>query len=150
VVEKDPETGKFVRAQPKLEHPSLRPPRRQAKREKLRRTIVRTIKLVNPTGPTPVLVEVPIEISHNNRGTTSDPTIPIRHYLEKGFVLPHEFRGQVLGPDGEPLELGQIFCAVSGCWRRATAQDDPENGTERCVEHEAMWRTGEIRYAVAV
>lgn len=132
----------------KLTHPALRAPKARKSGVKTRRTVVRTIKLVNPFGAQPILVEVPIEPSHNNRGTLGDPTIPARHYLEKGFVLPHEFSGTIKVGSKE-IDLDQVFCAVSGCWGRATVTDEPESGTERCVEHEVAWRAGEIRYAVS-
>lgn len=154
--ERDPETGTFVKSEKKttatLSHPSLRPPKKREKRQKQRRTIVRTIKLVNATGEIPRLIECPIEPGHNNRGTLKDPTIPIRHYLDKGFILPHEFDGVVLADLGEgpkPIDLQVIFCAVSGCWKKATATDDSEDGTERCSEHNVMFDRGEIRYATS-
>jgi hypothetical protein len=152
--ERDTETSQFLPEVPgapavKLQHPALRPPKKKAKQNKQRRTIVRTIKLVNATDESrPQLIEVPIEPGHNNRGTLKDPTLPIRHYLEKGFILPHEFDGVVLG-DGKPINLQVIFCAVSGCWTKATVTDDPEDGTERCREHNVMYDKGEIRYAMS-
>lgn len=126
-------------------HPALR--RKQARKRvdaKSRRTTVRTMKLVNASNPErPQLVQVPIEPSHNNRGNLSDPLAPIRYYLDKGFVQPYEYEGTI----GD-IDLKRIFCAVSNCWDSAEATSDPE-GSERCPEHEKMYRSGEIRYAVS-
>lgn len=128
-----------------LLHPALR--RKQAKKRpdaKQRRTIVRTVKLVNASDPKrPQLLQLPIEPSHNNRGNVRDPLGPIRHYLDKGFVFPYEYDGTIKG-----IDLKVIHCAVSNCWDPAEAMTDPNNGSERCPDHEKMFQSGEIRYAL--
>jgi hypothetical protein len=124
-----------------LVHPALRPKRPNKEvSKKQRRTTVRTIKLVNPHNEEPALVQVPIEPSFNNRGSLKDPTTPIRHYLDKGFVFPHEY---------DPEKWPDIFCAVKDCWDPAMVNTDHENGSERCLEHELMYRQGIIRYPTA-
>lgn len=124
-----------------LVHPALRPRTKPKKlSDKQRRTTVRTVKLVNPLNDAPVLVQVPIEPSFNNRGSLQDPTTPLRHYLDKGFVFPHEY---------DPAKWPDIFCAVSNCWDRAMVNDDHDNGSERCLEHELLYRQGIIRYPTA-
>lgn len=143
MVEKDPETGKFVKApvaakaEPAVVHPALRP-RKRAKKvsDKSRRTTVRSLKLINATNPnrSPQLVQLPIEPSHNNAGALSDPTIPIRFYLNKGFQWPHEF---------DPEKYPGIYCAILDCW------DFTDGDSERCKEHDAMFEAGLIRYATA-
>lgn len=149
---RDPETGQFTRAEGKgrnLTHPALRPPKKAPRVDmKQKRTTVRSMKLVNATDPDrPQLIQVPIEPGHNNRGTLKDPTIPIRHYLEKGFIQPHEFQGQIM-VDGEAVDLQRVFCAIKDCWDTATITFD-EGGTERCGPHDKMFNDGLIRYATA-
>jgi len=126
-----------------LVHPALRP-RHKPKRvdKKTRRTIVRVAKLINDSDESrpASLIQIPIEPSHNNAGTLGDPTIPLRHYLEKGYQFPHEF---------DVEKYPGIYCAVVNCWDWAMVTTDPDNGTERCPEHEVMYRTGEIRYAMS-
>jgi len=129
-----------------LKHPSLRPRKKQAKlSDKQRRTMVRVAKLINLAdntsprgrGIVPTLIECPIGPGTNNRGS-KDPNAPLRYYLEvKGFLWPHEY-------DRE--KYPGIYCAISRCWDWATIPHDPESGTERCIEHEAMWRAGLLRY----
>jgi hypothetical protein len=124
-----------------LVHPAMRP-RNMGKKldRKQRRTTVRVIKLVNPFNEAAHLVQVPIEPSFNNKGTLNDPTNPIRHYLDKGFQFPHEY---------DPARWPDIFCAVQNCWDPAMVNIDHENGSERCLEHELMYRQGIIRYPTA-
>lgn len=146
---RDGSTGRFTKAADitAAVHPALR--RKKARKRldaKQRRTTVRTIKLVNPGGgdQMPCLIQVPIEPGFNNKGILTDPTMPVRYYLEKGFVLPNEYEGKIPG-----IDLSVFFCAVSNCWDPALATANPENGSERCALHEEMFSKGEIRYATS-
>lgn len=126
-----------------LQHPAFRPRKKRPKiSDKTRRTTVRVMKVINAVrdGQAPALIQVPIEPSHNNKGTLSDPLIPMRHYLEKGFEFPHEY---------DPEKYPGIYCAIKDCWDWATVTNDHENGTERCAEHDDMYQRGEIRYATS-
>lgn len=134
-----------AKKQEKLVHPSLRPRRKpESGSRKQRRTVVRCAKLVKvgdvvDGGNTTVkanLVQVPIEPTFNNMGSR-DLNAPLRFYLErKGFQWPHEY---------DEEKYPGIYCAVLNCWDWATVTHT-NNGTERCVEHEAMWRAGMLRY----
>lgn len=120
---------------PGIIHPALRPKAvLKTGSAKQRRTTVRVAKLINPRGNgkgEPVLTQVPIEPSFNNRGGY-DPGTPLRHYLDKGFVFPHEF---------DPVKYKFLYCAVQNCWDPAISDG------ERCTEHEEMYARGLIRYA---
>jgi hypothetical protein len=139
-----PETVEKVE-KPKLVHPSLRPRRKPKKlSDKQRRTVVRTAKLVHlkdrttegVTKEDAVLIQVPIEPQFNNLGSR-DLNAPLRFYLDKkGMLWPHEY---------DDKKYPGIYCAVLNCWDWATVSHTPD-GSERCVEHEAMWRAGMLRY----
>lgn len=137
-----------------LVHPSLRPRKRPGKTSnKQRRTSVRVAKLVklSPTttdGNTvirPQLIQVPIEPTFNNGGSR-DLNAPLRYYLDKmQFIWPHDYDPSEYDGIGEKWTEG-IYCAVLNCWDWATVTANPDDGTERCVEHEAMWRAGLLKY----
>lgn len=127
-------------------HPSLRP-RRKAKStsKKQRRTSVRTVKLIKVGSirndgeivEGASLIQMPIEPTFNNGGSR-DLNAPLRYALDKkGFLWPHEYDAD---------KYPGIYCAVLNCWDWATVTHQPDSGTERCVEHEAMWRAGLLRY----
>lgn len=130
----------------KLTHPSLRPRRKPGgTSKKQRRTAVRTAKVIKLSEVTnngntevmPVLIQVPIEPTFNNGGSR-DLNAPLRFYTDKkGYLWPHEY--------DEEAYPG-IYCAILNCWDWATVTHNPDNGTERCTEHEAMWRAGLMRY----
>lgn len=140
----DPETGKFTKAKPALVHPALRKKAPEKRvNAKLRRTTVRTVKLIAPGSDDAgnvVVTQLPIEPSFNNGGNLNDTTAPLRHWLEKGFQWPHEF-------DFERFPF--VFCAIKDCWDPALVSEDPDSGTERCADHEEAWKRKEIRYAVS-
>lgn len=131
-----PEVTTEVKADaPKIVHPDLAPQKRvDTGSKKQRRTTVRMAKLVNPYASEergrPIITQVPIEPSHNNHGSY-DAGGPLRHYLNKGFVFPHDY---------DPEKFPFLYCAVKDCWEKAV-------GDERCPEHEDMWQKGLIRYA---
>lgn len=119
-------------------HPALRPKGQPSSGSaKQRRTTVRMAKMVNPfaskeQGKT-IVTQVPIEPSFNNHGSY-DSTMPLMHYIQKGFVFPH---------DWDPETYDFLYCAVKDCWDKAVGQ------SERCAEHEQMWKDGYIRYATS-
>jgi len=142
--DQDTATGTFVKkaTSAPMIHPALRPRKKpKVVSQKSRRTTVRVAKLINAMNPEKVsLIQVPIEPGFNNKGILTDPTQPLRHYLDKGFQWPHEF-------DAE--KYPGIFCAVRDCWDFAEVSTDFESGTERCPEHEQMFKDGLIRYATS-
>src|SRR5438128_254256 len=93
-----------VRELPKIVHPDMAPRAPATGGTKQRRTTVRVAKLINATDPNdPRLTQVPIEPSHNNHGSY-DSGAPLRHYLNKGFMFPHEY---------DPAKYTFLYCAVS-------------------------------------
>jgi hypothetical protein len=146
-------TGRFVKkaTEAPLVHPALRkkaaPKRLNAK---MRRTTVRTVKLLNHTIDGQVEIgQYPIEPSFNNGGNLNDPTAPLRYYLDQGLTWPHE--SDELLADGRPVKevYPGIVCAVKDCWDQALVNTDFQNGTERCAEHEEAWKRREVRYATS-
>jgi hypothetical protein len=127
-----------------LVHPALR--KRVAPKRvsgKMRRTTVRTVKLAGFTVDDKRYVgQFPIEPSFNNGGNLGDNTAPLRFYLDQDLQWPHEV------PELQAQYPG-IVCAVMDCWDQALVNFDPDRGTERCQEHEAMWQRKEIRYATS-
>lgn len=130
-----------AKAKAPMTHPAMRP-RQRPKRvdEKQRRTTVRVAKLINATNEPASLIQAPIEPGHNNAGVLSDPTQPLRFYLNKGFMFPHEY---------DIEKYPGIYCAVKDCWEWAEYGDENPEGSERCSAHEEMYKAGIIRYATS-
>lgn len=150
---------KVVNQKATLVHPLLRKPKPQKKTDKKqRRTTVRSVKLVaigtDEFGrEVPRLMSLPIEPSFNNMGSLKDPSNPLRYWLNKGYIFPHDYEGTLTISDPDTgkereVDLQQIFCAVKDCWEPALATKDP-NGSELCAYDKERWDKGLISWAIS-